>query len=283
MRTATILGALSYAATAFAQAVEIGIEPSESAPAGCDRSPKGNFTIGYIPVAQVSRKRATAVEVGFVWQETIRSLELIPYFRMPMAPLYLTLEDGVLTDGWKRTGSVVANHQFQFDGPPQAGAIYTGGFSVCQNDSLALGGTTRWWNCRSGGFFNLYDEWIGAQCEEIRIIASFVDEPTSSSSSAAASSTASSTAESSGSSSNSTTASITSSAESSSSTLSAIPLTSINGTKPSGPVSRVSSASSTATPTGSGTPDAPNSAPSTLSQGATFGAMIGILAAALIL
>jgi len=71
--------------------------------------------------------------------------------------LYLTLKDGVLTDGWKRTGSVVANHQLQFDGPPQAGAIYTGGFSICQNDSLAIGGTTRWWNCLSGSFNNLYD------------------------------------------------------------------------------------------------------------------------------
>jgi hypothetical protein len=106
--------------------------------------------------------------------------------------LVCTLKDGVLRDSFLRTGSVVANHQFQFDGPPQAGAIYTGGFSVCTNGSVAIGSTTRWWQCSSGGFYNLYDEWIGAQCEEIRIQATFPQKPTPSSSSVASSSASSS-------------------------------------------------------------------------------------------
>jgi hypothetical protein len=195
----------------------------------------------------------------------------------------------VLTDGWNRTGSVVANHQFQFDGPPQAGAIYTGGFSVCQNKSLAIGGTTRWWNCLSGSFNNLYDEWIGEQCMEIRILASFVDQPTSTSESAVASSTAESTTViTSVASANGTTETVVSTSVShlSSSSISAVPLTSINGTKPSGPVSRVSSSGPTATPSESGSPAAPDApgaaAPSAITQGATLGAVI-VLAAALML
>jgi hypothetical protein len=97
--------------------------------------------------------------------------------------LLCTLEDGILRDQYSRTGSIVSNHQFQFDGPPQAGALYTGGFSVCQNKSLAIGGSTRWWRCMSGEFGNLYDTSIGEQCTEIRILVDLVDKPTPSSSS----------------------------------------------------------------------------------------------------
>ncbi|KAL5407296.1 hypothetical protein PMIN03_007278 [Paraphaeosphaeria minitans] len=264
MRTASIFAALSCAATTYAQAVEIGIEPSSSAPQGCDRSPKGNFTIGYIPASAATKRDTAAADAN--------------------GSLYLTLVDGVLKDGFNRIGSVVANHQLQFDGPPQAGAIYTGGFSICRNASLAIGGTTRWWNCLSGDFNNLYDESIGAQCTEIRIVASFVDDAASSSSSAAASSTAdSSSVVTSVTSANGTSSTITSSVASSG-TLSAIPLTSINGTKPSGSVSRVSTATPTATSSETGSPQAPNApgaaAPLAVS---TFGAVIGLFAAALML
>jgi hypothetical protein len=95
--------------------------------------------------------------------------------------LVCSLTNGILRDRDGRTGSVVANRQFQFDGPPQAGAIYTGGFAVCSNGSLAIGGSTRWWQCSSGPFYNLYDEWIGAQCEEIRIQVTFPEKQVSSS------------------------------------------------------------------------------------------------------
>lgn len=86
--------------------------------------------------------------------------------------LACTLSDGILRDPYNRTGSIVANYQFQFDGPPQAGAIYTGGFSVCSNGSLALGPSTRWYRCMSGAFGNLYDRSIGEQCAEVRIVVS---------------------------------------------------------------------------------------------------------------
>jgi len=101
--------------------------------------------------------------------------------------LAITLNNGVLTDSQGRTGYIAANRQFQFDGPAQTGAIYTSGFSVCGNGTLALGGSALWWECLSGEFYNLYDQTQGAQCIQIFIDALPV---AGGSSSSAASSTA---------------------------------------------------------------------------------------------
>lgn len=68
-----------------------------------------------------------------------------------------------------RTGYIAANDQFQFDDPPQTGAIYTAGFSVCANNTVALGGSAIWWQCLSGSFYNIYDVKQGNQCNEIYI------------------------------------------------------------------------------------------------------------------
>ncbi|KAF2024789.1 hypothetical protein EK21DRAFT_50571, partial [Setomelanomma holmii] len=142
---------LAATTTVSAQAVEDGIAPSSPPPSGCELNASGNFTIGTLKFGHSSKSKRESAQTA------------------ADAALVCTLRAGVLKDRDSRTGSVVANHQFQFDGPPQAGAIYTGGFSICTNGSLAIGGTTRWWQCSSGGFYNLYDEWIGDQCEEIRI------------------------------------------------------------------------------------------------------------------
>jgi len=83
--------------------------------------------------------------------------------------LELTLSNGVLRDSFGRTGYIADNYQFQFDGPPQAGALTTAGFSVCGNGSLALGGSTIFWQCLSGSFYNLYDRYWAAQCEAVNI------------------------------------------------------------------------------------------------------------------
>ena len=83
--------------------------------------------------------------------------------------LAITLEDGVLKDQQGRTGYIAANYQFQFDGPPQAGAIITAGFSVCNNGSIALGGSTVFYQCLSGSFYNLYDRYWAAQCSPVTI------------------------------------------------------------------------------------------------------------------
>jgi hypothetical protein len=83
--------------------------------------------------------------------------------------LTISLANGQLTDEKGRTGYIASNFQFQFDAPPQDGAIFTGGFSVCSNGSLALGGSAVFFECLSGGFFNLYDRSFAAQCEPILI------------------------------------------------------------------------------------------------------------------
>ncbi|KAL6709170.1 DRAP deaminase [Coniothyrium glycines] len=162
MRASSFVAPLFLAATTLAQAVEEGIAPASSPPSGCKTTVDGTFEIGTLENPTLKSKRETAQEAAD-------------------GALACTLKDGILHDQYGRTGSVVANRQFQFDGPPQAGAIYTGGFSVCGNNSLAIGGTTRWWRCMSGDFGNLYDEWIGAQCHEIRIQAIFPVAPSSSS------------------------------------------------------------------------------------------------------
>ncbi|PFH57104.1 hypothetical protein XA68_15511 [Ophiocordyceps unilateralis] len=85
--------------------------------------------------------------------------------------LVMTLNGGVLTDGKSRTGYVASNYQFQFDGPPQSGSIYTAGFSLCGNGSLALGSSAVFYQCLSGSFYNLYDRNWAAQCEPILMMA----------------------------------------------------------------------------------------------------------------
>ena len=80
----------------------------------------------------------------------------------------MKLTDSILTDAHGRIGSIVANRQFQFDGPPpQAGAIYAAGWSISDDGNLAIGNTTVFYQCLSGNFYNLYDEHIGSQCEEV--------------------------------------------------------------------------------------------------------------------
>ncbi|AGO12249.1 AaceriAEL111Cp [[Ashbya] aceris (nom. inval.)] len=84
--------------------------------------------------------------------------------------LELTLKDGVLYDGAGRIGAIVANRQFQFDGPPpQAGTIYAKGWSITQDGNLALGDSDIFYQCLSGSFYNLYDENIAPQCSPIKL------------------------------------------------------------------------------------------------------------------
>ncbi|KAH3678486.1 hypothetical protein WICMUC_001503 [Wickerhamomyces mucosus] len=84
--------------------------------------------------------------------------------------LSLVLNGSVLTDAKGRIGSIVANRQFQFDGPPpQAGAIYAAGWSITEDGYLALGDQTDFYQCLSGTFYNLYDESIGGQCSKIKL------------------------------------------------------------------------------------------------------------------
>jgi len=146
MRSAFAVLALAAAAAAspMPQGVSSAVAPSSSAPAGCESSYDGIFQVTVVkaPSKRAVEKRAT---------------------------LTCTLQDGVMKDAQGRTGYIASNYQFQFDAPPQAGAIYTAGWSVCANSSIALGGSTIFYQCYSGGFYNLYSESTGAQCEPIYI------------------------------------------------------------------------------------------------------------------
>jgi hypothetical protein len=108
------------------------------------------------PTASSSAPAATGTPYELVACRTNSSLEI-------------SLNNGILTDSVGRTGYIAANYQFQFDKPPQAGAIYTAGFSLCANGSLALGGSNVFWQCLSGSFYNLYDRDWAAQCSPITI------------------------------------------------------------------------------------------------------------------
>ncbi|CCF58779.1 hypothetical protein KAFR_0F01820 [Kazachstania africana CBS 2517] len=84
--------------------------------------------------------------------------------------LAMTLDGSILTDEKGRIGSIVANRQFQFDGPPpQAGAIYAAGWSITPDGNLAIGDNDVFYECLSGDFYNLYDESIGSQCSPIHL------------------------------------------------------------------------------------------------------------------
>ena len=91
--------------------------------------------------------------------------------RQASGVLTLTLSNSILKDQDGRTGYIASNYQFQFDNPPQAGAIYTAGFSLCGNNSLALGGSAIFYECLSGTFYNLYDRKWAPHCFPIYLVA----------------------------------------------------------------------------------------------------------------
>jgi hypothetical protein len=87
--------------------------------------------------------------------------------RQQAGTLVLTLQDGIMKDQAGRQAYIAANDQWQFDQPIQTGAKVTAGFSLCANNSIALGGTAIWWQCLSGSFYNLYSAKQGNQCNEV--------------------------------------------------------------------------------------------------------------------
>lgn len=144
--TFALLGLIGSAlASPMPQGVSSSIAPAETAPEGCSSSSDGEFQITITNVTTTPSRRGLSR----------RQLD---------GTLMLTLTDGTLTDQAGRTGYVAANSQFQFDNPPQTGAIYTAGWSLCSNGSLAIGGSTTFYSCLSGDFYNLYQESQGNQC-----------------------------------------------------------------------------------------------------------------------
>ncbi|MCJ1390742.1 hypothetical protein MMC18_003603 [Xylographa bjoerkii] len=160
--TFTLAALAALAATVFAnpvpQAITADITPTAAAPPGCTPTFPGTFVITITNVTTTSGKRD--VDTGL--NKRIVSCG-------SSGTLVETLSGGQLFDSHGRTGYIAANYQFQFDGPPQQGAIYTGGFSVCANGTLALGGSAIFYQCLSGTFYNLYDQSTGGQCSPVFI------------------------------------------------------------------------------------------------------------------
>ncbi|KAH7361228.1 hypothetical protein BKA66DRAFT_514725 [Pyrenochaeta sp. MPI-SDFR-AT-0127] len=137
MKSFVVLG---LAAAAMAQS---------DAPAGCSPSTSGTFQITTVNVTSSAKRDVEKRQLA--------------------GALTMTLNDGILKDQAGRQGYIASNYQFQFDAPVQAGARETSGFSLCGNQSLALGSTTVFYQCLSGEFYNLYSQSTGAQCIPIHI------------------------------------------------------------------------------------------------------------------
>lgn len=161
-------------ASAAPQGVTQSISPPESAPQGCQVTYPDEFSITTVNVSESSsvKKRQTN----------------------QMGGLTITIKNGVMKDGDGDTGYIAANKQFQFDKPPQTGAIYTAGWSVCANKTIALGGSTIFYSCNSGNFNNLYSKSQGKQCSQVFISAMSTGSSSGSSSSGSSSSSASASA-----------------------------------------------------------------------------------------
>lgn len=138
------------AATPVPQGVTESISPDGETPEGCLTSYDGEFNIQIVNVTDALEKRSIHKRQSQI--------------------LGLTLADGILTDTEDRTGYIAANSQFQFDAPPQTGAEFTAGWSVC-DDRLTLGSDDVFYSCLSGDFYNLYKEnQLNAdQCVEVYI------------------------------------------------------------------------------------------------------------------
>ncbi|KAI4251008.1 MAG: hypothetical protein LQ352_005126 [Teloschistes flavicans] len=149
-----------FAVAAFVAAV------SAQNPPGCDSDRSGTFVINPIKIG-VASKMLTKRQVKTICGST---------------PI-VTIKGGVLTDQNGRTGEVVANSQFQFDNPIQTDSLFTSGFSICQNTSLAVGGTAIFYQCLNNptptkaAFNNLYLKNQGPQCNASYIETIFCDAP----------------------------------------------------------------------------------------------------------
>ncbi|KAL6852491.1 hypothetical protein ACO1O0_007036 [Amphichorda felina] len=138
------LSSIFFATVAVAAPQGVGqdIRAKGATPAGCKTSYQGQFQI---VTHRIQKRQAT---------ENV---------------LTLTLHNGVLKDSKQRTGYIASNFQFQFDNPPQSGALATSGFAVCTDNLMALGSSKTFYQCRSGNFYNLYDRTWAPQCEPVNI------------------------------------------------------------------------------------------------------------------
>ncbi|RTE79365.1 hypothetical protein BHE90_006095 [Fusarium euwallaceae] len=148
MRSSLAFLALVASTFAAPQAVTEDIRPESGPPKGCSESYDGTFEVTIYKSGKSKR-------------------DVQPRECNGEGVLVMTLKDGVLKDAQGRTGYISDSYQFQFDEPPQSGSIFTAGFSVCSNGTLALGPSAVFWQCLSGDFYNLYDRHWAEQCSPV--------------------------------------------------------------------------------------------------------------------
>lgn len=145
----------TFAAAVDAQGVTADISPPSKAPAGCLANFAGNFEVTVIAANLAKRDKDALLN--------LRKRKECGHDGV----LVISLSNSVAKDALSRTGYIASNYQFQFDQPAQAGALYTAGFSLCENGLMALGNSTQFWQCKSGDFWNLYDRNWAAQCDPV--------------------------------------------------------------------------------------------------------------------
>ncbi|EMG49782.1 hypothetical protein G210_5387 [Candida maltosa Xu316] len=91
---------------------------------------------------------------------------------------WFTLKNGVIYDANYVIGEIAANHQFEFDNPPQPDALFTGGFSIVDGKKhdgkkvLALNGNTEFYGTAvdENGVFKIYDAAITDKSKVIYLV-----------------------------------------------------------------------------------------------------------------
>jgi len=143
------------------------VTPTAPAPAGCTGTSAGTFELSVANISMaMSKVKVSELDHGNVSRN--QSLTFLPFQRQSQDnALLITLKNGILTDSEGRIGYIASNYQFQFDFGGQAGEIYAGGFSMCANNTLALGGSAIFYECLSGNFYNLYDRSWAPQCKPV--------------------------------------------------------------------------------------------------------------------
>lgn len=176
---------LAAATSVVAQAVTDSIAPTAVAPPGCKPTFDGRFEISIQDIVPQEVSPALKVRLpplpaglplpipdcGLVADQCRSPTQARAANRACPGEGVLVVEvaDTVMKDAQGRVAYLADNFQFQFDGPPQAGALFTAGFSVCGNGSIALGDSTVFYKCQSGDIYNLYDRWIAEQCSPVRL------------------------------------------------------------------------------------------------------------------
>ncbi|KAL8866156.1 MAG: hypothetical protein Q9174_006464 [Haloplaca sp. 1 TL-2023] len=149
----------------FVALVAAAVAVSAQDPPGCDSNRAGTFVLNPVNISSGEIPDLSIEDGRTICGST-------PVVR---------IEDGVLTDQCGRTGSVVANSQFQFDNPVQVDALATSGFSICENNTLAVLGSAIFYQClnaeteQRSAFNNLYSENQGGQCNQSYIQAVFCE------------------------------------------------------------------------------------------------------------